>query len=328
MFIPIPNRIQSIGLFFLCILITSEAISVHANIEQRSQRNFLGSGSRPTTNDVATAKNIKTSLQLQHNAVPHAVPRPTLLVEKSEQRTKASMGVACFGVCPSLLIIAAVGAVGIGAGVVAYYDAGTALADLGDIIDSNLEVEVTRCFEMHELVFRVEMGQVAFNLALQSTDLQHLVEIEEVKEVDQTLARKTWRCEEDGAPMLIDESTDFILKTREEFVNSQPEANLPEDQQQEDEDIAAISEALKGKIQQFHRESTSNHLKEKEEKKAVVNEALKENKCAMFTEGGCRVCTGNTGVDMFDTAFDNRACTWCVPVLSDTKVVSLFLFLF
>jgi len=233
-------------------LIFGEATAVARTIKQRTYENsqFLKGNRRqqhaaaPARSSSAPSIAIASNVAVAAAATSPAVVLPTLLVEKVAANahvnvaTSAQLGVGCFGICTALIIIGCVAAGGaVGASVAGLFDATGALAPLNAVVEANGEFQVGNCFDMRNLVFSLEMSQVAFNILFQDAQVSQFIPLEDQENIDgERLTKEYWTCENmehDGAP--VDESTtmpiiemidgsshSYTSLSREEFYNMHP----------------------------------------------------------------------------------------------------------
>jgi hypothetical protein len=235
-------------------LIFGEATAVARTIKQRTYENsqFLKGNRRQqhAATDARSSSSSGGSIAIASNvavaaaATSPAVVLPTLLVEKVAANahvnvaTSAQLGVGCFGICAALMIIGCVALVGVAAASgQGLFDATGALAQLNAVVDANGEFQVGNCFDMRNLVFSLEMSQVAFNIMFQDAQVSQFIPLEDQENIDgERLTKEYWTCgdmEDDGAP--VDESTtmpiiemidgnshSYTSLSREEFYNMHP----------------------------------------------------------------------------------------------------------
>ena len=237
-------------------LIFGEATTVARTIKQRTYENsqFL-KGNRRQQHAATTARSssstsggsiaIASNVAVAAAATSPAVVLPTLLVEKVAANahvnvaTSAQLGVGCFGICTALIIIGCVAAGGaVGASVAGLFDATGALAPLNAVVEANGEFQVGNCFDMRNLVFSLEMSQVAFNIMFQDAQVSQFIPLEDQENIDgERLTKEYWTCgnnmEDDGAPvdesitmpiieMIDGKSHSYTSLSREEFYNMHP----------------------------------------------------------------------------------------------------------
>ena len=169
-------------------LIFGEATAVARTIKQRTYENsqFL-KGNRRQQHAATDARSssapsiaIASNVAVAAAATSPVVVLPTLLVEKvaanAHVATSAQLGFGCFGICIALTIIGCVAAGGaVGASVAGLFDATGALAPLNAVVEANGEFQVGNCFDMRNLVFSLEMSQVAFNILFQDAQVSQFL---------------------------------------------------------------------------------------------------------------------------------------------------------
>jgi hypothetical protein len=238
-------------------LIFGEATAVARTIKQRTYENsqFLKGNRRqqhaaaPARSSSAPSIAIASNVAVAAAATSPAVVLPTLLVEKvaanahvatsAHVATTAQLGVGCFGICTSLIIFAVAGLAGgaVAASAQGLFDATGALAQLNAVVDANGEFQVGNCFNMRNLVFSLEMSQVAFNILFQDAQVSQFIPLEDQENIDgERLTKEYWTCEnmeDDGAPvdesitmpiieMIDGNSHSYTSLSREEFYNMHP----------------------------------------------------------------------------------------------------------
>lgn len=256
-----------INWFFLLNLIFGEATTVARTIKQRRYENsqFL-KGHRHQRHAAARSSSSSGTIAVASNvavvaaATSPAVVLPTLLVEKvaanAHVTTSAQLGVGCFGICTALIIIGAVAAGGAGiASTAGLFDATGALAQLNAVVEANGEFQVGNCFDMRNLVFSLEMSQVAFNILFQDAQVSQFIPLDDQENIDgERLTEEYWTCEnmeDGGAPVdesstmpieeLIDGSSHtYTSLSSDEFYNMHPLKTV-DDATWTDERLSAVS---------------------------------------------------------------------------------------
>jgi hypothetical protein len=241
-------------------LIFGEATAVARTIKQRTYENsqFLKGNRRQqhAATDARSSSSSGGSIAIASNvavaaaATSPAVVLPTLLVEKvaanahvatsAHVATTAQLGVGCFGICTSLIIFvtcAAAAGGAVAASAQGLSDATGALAQLNAVVDANGEFQVGNCFNMRNLVFSLEMSQVAFNILFQDAQVSQFIPLEDQENIDgERLTQEYWTCEnmeDDGAPvdesitmpiieMIDGNSHSYTSLSSEEFYNMHP----------------------------------------------------------------------------------------------------------
>ena len=295
----------------LLLVISGEAISTHREIGRRTggagerflrqaaEAKAVGAstaGASTALVDGTTASTTTPALVETTATISSAAHKKASLQAQLNAATQAQLGVKCYGICTALVIISAVAATGgaVAAGVL-LANANAGLQQLGTVADANTEHGVSNCFEMRQLVFKIELAQVAFNMLFDHANVESLVDIGDVKLLGEPVRREDFLCD----PMPTDESLFVPELNFDSFATSFTV----------DDTDGARGTAEDGGDGEAFIDNELQTLREE-----TIEKMTDTSSCHMLSEGGCQVCVGNARAThgLLNRMF-RTTCKWCEP---------------